>query len=139
MNKDIAMELLAGELFEMVSLGWTDEEARADEDAFFERIGDYAEGLTKEEVWSVWENVIADTGENVLDRFKELGGALWIEVDATYPHEEHLYHTYDDAEIEQRYAERGAEYADLDLEEWIKEMAKQAIEQFGLNWDDYKW
>ena len=58
MNKDIAMELLAGELFEMVSLGWTDEEARADEDAFFERIGDYAEGLTREEVWDVWNNVI---------------------------------------------------------------------------------
>lgn len=59
MNKDIAMELLAGELREMISLGWTDEEARADEDAFFERIGDYAEGLTKEEVWDTWNNVIA--------------------------------------------------------------------------------
>ena len=59
MNKDNAMELLAGELREMISLGWTDEEARADEDAFFERIGDYAEGLTKGDVWDVWNNVIA--------------------------------------------------------------------------------
>ena len=50
-------ELLAGELFEMKALGWTDEEARADEEAFFERIGHYADGLTKEEVWEVWQNV----------------------------------------------------------------------------------
>ena len=56
--KDRAEELLAGELYEMVALGWTDEEARENEDAFFERIGDYADGLTKEEVWQVWENVI---------------------------------------------------------------------------------
>ena len=50
-------ELLAGELFEMKALGWTDEEARANEEAFFERIGEYAHGLTKEEVWEVWQNV----------------------------------------------------------------------------------
>lgn len=61
MDKDRRSELLAGEIFEMISLGWTDEEAREDEDAFFDRIGDYAEGLTKEEVWEIWENAIEIT------------------------------------------------------------------------------
>lgn len=58
MSKDRKEELLAVELYEMVALGWTDEEARENEDAFFDRIGDYADGLTKEEVWEVWEHVI---------------------------------------------------------------------------------
>ena len=58
MDKDRRSELLAGELFEMIAFGWTDEEARAAEDAFFERIGDYAEGFTKEEVWEIWENAL---------------------------------------------------------------------------------
>ena len=58
MDKDRKKELLAGELFEMVSFGWTDEEARADKEAFFERIGDYANGLTEEEIWEVWQNVL---------------------------------------------------------------------------------
>ena len=56
-DKDYIEEMLAGELFEMIALGWTDEEAKADKDAFFERIGHYALGLTKEEVWEVWQNV----------------------------------------------------------------------------------
>lgn len=58
MDKDRRSELLAGEIFEMISLGWTDEEARENEEAFFERIGDYAEGFAKEEVWEIWENAI---------------------------------------------------------------------------------
>lgn len=61
MDKDRRSELLAGELFEMIALGWTDEEAREDENAFFERIGNYADGFTKEEVWEVWENAIEIT------------------------------------------------------------------------------
>lgn len=63
MDKDRRRELLAGELFEMIALGWTDEEARENEDAFFERIGDYAEGLTKEEIWEIWKNAIEITQE----------------------------------------------------------------------------
>ena len=55
-DKDYIEEMLAGELFEMIALGWTDEEAKADKDAFFERIGHYANGLTEEEVWEVWHN-----------------------------------------------------------------------------------
>jgi hypothetical protein len=58
MDKDRRSELLAREIFEMISLGWTDEEAREAEDAFFERIGDYAEGFSKEEVWEVWKNAL---------------------------------------------------------------------------------
>lgn len=55
-DKDYIEEMLAGELFEMIALGWTDEEARENKEAFFERIGDYANGLTEEEVWEVWQN-----------------------------------------------------------------------------------
>ena len=63
MDKNKREELLAGELFEMIALGWTDEEAREKEKAFFERIGDYAEGFTKEEVWEIWENALEITSE----------------------------------------------------------------------------
>ena len=56
-DRDERQEALAGELFEMKAFGWTDEEARENEKAFFERIGHYALGLTKEEVWEVWQNV----------------------------------------------------------------------------------
>ena len=57
-DKDWLEENLAGELSEMIAFGWTDEEAKADKDAFFERIGTYANGLTEEEVWKVWQNVV---------------------------------------------------------------------------------
>ena len=57
-DKDWIEEKLAGELSEMIAFGWTDEEAKADKDAFFERIGTYANGLTEEEVWEVWQNVV---------------------------------------------------------------------------------
>lgn len=63
MDKNRQEELLAGELFEMIALGWTDEEARENEEAFFERIGDYAEGFTKEEVWEIWENALEIASE----------------------------------------------------------------------------
>ena len=63
MDKNKQEELLAGELFEMIALGWTDEEARENEEAFFERIGDYADGFTKEEVWEIWENALEIASE----------------------------------------------------------------------------
>lgn len=47
---------LAAELYEMMSQGWTDEEAHRKQEAFFERIGNAAEGLTHAEVWNVWSN-----------------------------------------------------------------------------------
>ena len=50
-------EALAAELDEMVALGWTDEEAKENEDGFFERIGKFADGISKEEVWEIWKNV----------------------------------------------------------------------------------
>ena len=63
MDKSRQEELLAGELFEMIALGWTDEEARENKEAFFERIGDYADGFTKEEVWEIWENALEIASE----------------------------------------------------------------------------
>ena len=56
---------LAGELDEMIALGWTDEEARANPEAFLDRIGEeYKEGLTEEDIWRVWANVIGDRNVN---------------------------------------------------------------------------
>ena len=49
---------LAGELDEMIALGWTDEEAKDNPEAFLDRIGEeYKEGLTEEDIWRVWANV----------------------------------------------------------------------------------
>ena len=49
---------LAGELDEMIALGWTEEEAKDDPEAFLDRIGEeYKEGLTEEDIWRVWANV----------------------------------------------------------------------------------
>ena len=49
---------LAGELDEMIALGWTEEEAKDDPEAFLDRIGEeYKEGLTEEDIWRVWNNV----------------------------------------------------------------------------------
>ena len=49
---------LAGELDEMIALGWTEEEAKDDPEAFLDRIGEeYKEGLTEEDIWRVWDNV----------------------------------------------------------------------------------
>lgn len=50
---------LAGELDEMIALGWTEEEAKADPEAFLDSIGEeYKEGLTEEDIWRVWKNVL---------------------------------------------------------------------------------
>lgn len=59
-NMNMAEEALAGEFREMIALGWTDEEARTNEEMFFDRIGSYADGLTKDDVWRVWDNVYND-------------------------------------------------------------------------------
>jgi len=49
---------LAGELDEMIALGWTEEEAKDDPEAFLDRIGEeYKEGLTEKDIWRVWKNV----------------------------------------------------------------------------------
>jgi len=49
---------LAGELDDMIALGWTEEEAKDDPEAFLDRIGEeYKEGLTEEDIWRVWDNV----------------------------------------------------------------------------------
>ena len=56
-DKEQALMELAGEMNEMIALGWEEEEAHEDEDAFLGRLGDYAEGLTLEEIWQTWKNV----------------------------------------------------------------------------------
>ncbi len=45
---------MAAEMDEMIALGWTDEEARRDSKAFFERIGYYTKIFKPDEVWMVW-------------------------------------------------------------------------------------
>ena len=56
--KDGLEQDLAGELDEMIALGWTEEEAKDDPEAFLDRIGEeYKEGLTGEDIWRVWKNV----------------------------------------------------------------------------------
>ena len=56
--KDGLEQDLAGELDEMIVLGWTEEEAKDDPEAFLDRIGEeYKEGLTEEDIWRVWKNV----------------------------------------------------------------------------------
>ena len=55
-DKEQALMELAGEMNEMIALGWKEEEAHEDEDAFLGRLGDYAEGLTLEEIWQTWKN-----------------------------------------------------------------------------------
>ena len=56
--KDGLEQDLAGELDEMIALGWTEEEAKDDPEAFLDRIGEeYKEGLTEEDIWRVWDNV----------------------------------------------------------------------------------
>lgn len=56
-DKEQALMELAGEMNEMIALGWEEEEAHEDEDAFLGRLGDYAEGLTLEEIWQTWKDV----------------------------------------------------------------------------------
>ena len=56
-DKEQALMELADEMNEMIALGWEEEEAREDEDAFLRRLEDYAEGLTLEEIWQTWKNV----------------------------------------------------------------------------------
>ena len=56
--KDGLEQDLAGELDEMIALGWTDEEAKDNPEAFLDSIGEeYKEGLTEEDIWRVWKNV----------------------------------------------------------------------------------
>ena len=56
-GKEQALMELADEMNEMIALGWEEEEAHEDEDAFLGRLGDYAEDLTLEEIWQTWKNV----------------------------------------------------------------------------------
>ena len=56
-GKEQALMELADEMNEMIALGWEEEEAHEDEDAFLLRLGDACDGLTLEEIWQTWKNV----------------------------------------------------------------------------------
>ena len=56
-NPEARREALAAELDEMIALGWTWQEAKEDEDGFFARIGNLADGIPKEEILEIWKNV----------------------------------------------------------------------------------
>ena len=56
-DKEQALMELADEMNEMIALGWEEEEAHEDEDAFLLRLGDTCDGLTLEEIWQTWKNV----------------------------------------------------------------------------------
>ena len=57
-DQDEIEEALAGELYEMIAFGWTDEEAREDKEAFLERVGyNYTDVLTEDTIWGIWQNV----------------------------------------------------------------------------------
>ena len=76
---------LAGELDEMIALGWTDEEAKDNPEAFLDRIGEeYKEGLTEEDIWRVWKNVLEIEEEATAKEFDDYGKLKYINPEAYY-------------------------------------------------------
>ena len=66
MKKELLEELLAGQIRELIALGWTKEEVRADEDTFFQVIGKtYTDGLTRDDVMIVFNNVLEQVNDEV--------------------------------------------------------------------------
>lgn len=64
MKKELLEELLAGQIRELIALGWTKEEVEADEETFFQVIGkEYTDGLTREDVMIVFGNVLEQVDE----------------------------------------------------------------------------
>ena len=66
MKKELLEELLAGQIRELIALGWTKEEVGADEDTFFQVIGKtYTDGLTRDDVMIVFNNVLEQVNDEV--------------------------------------------------------------------------
>ena len=81
LKDEFKREYLAGELDEMIALGWTWQEAKEDEDGFFERIGGFADGIPKEEVWEIWKNVY----EAKMEESEELSNNYyWLDTTETW-------------------------------------------------------
>ena len=77
MKKELLEELLAGQIRELIALGWTKEEVEADEETFFQVIGkEYTDGLTRDDVMIVFNNVL----EQVNDEMTE-GIPYWFDPD----------------------------------------------------------
>ena len=69
MNKEKLEMELAAEMREMISFGWTYEEALDDMKGFLDRLGEYADGLTEEEILDTWKQV----WEQVMEEAEETG------------------------------------------------------------------
>lgn len=83
--KDGLEQDLAGELDEMIALGWTEEEAKDDPEAFLDRIGEeYKEGLTEKDIWRVWKNVLEIEEEATAKEFEDYGKLKYINPEAFY-------------------------------------------------------
>ena len=65
-----------------------------------------------------------------IEEWIESGGALWIEPSAIYPHEEYLYTTDDNGEIIDIYNMRDPEYKDMDIDTYLKFLARKALDRF---------
>ena len=71
MKERIEMEL-AGELNELIALGWTDEEVKNDPRAFLNNIDDYyMDQLAEEDIWRVWRYVWDERKADVIYRIKD--------------------------------------------------------------------
>lgn len=66
MKKELLEELLAGQIRELIALGWTKEEAEADEDTFLQVIGKtYTDGLMRDDVMIVFNNVLEQVSDEM--------------------------------------------------------------------------
>jgi hypothetical protein len=74
-----------------------------------------------------------------LETWIENGGALWVESSTIYPHDAELITSDDQGAIEELYAERDKEYADMDMESYLKMTARKALEYVGIDPAPYMW
>lgn len=135
-DKDRLEMYLAGELDEMIALGWTDEEAKNLKELFFERIGkEYTDHLTEEDIWRVWKEVWERNIEPLLENSKEFAAeevaeaiinsdTTAFEPDPTDSSKVLYYlHITDDGEIVSSYYEADESFtAEADIEEWADDL-----------------
>ena len=105
-------EIELGELLrEWVCQGLTDKDVRDDEGNFLAQIGDVADGLTREEILAVWENVWDCTVNDLL--MSPLGTKLDMMIDAGWTDEKAL--EYEDLFLKEIGEPAGPWYLDGEL------------------------
>ena len=68
MKKELLEELLAGQVRELIALGWTKKEVESDEETFFRAIGKtYTDGLTRDDIMNVFNNVLEQVNDEVAE------------------------------------------------------------------------